>query len=334
MATIPANPTYSLRDRIAEGALCRVLSLDGGGYLGLATAAFIDGIEQHLGVPLHERFDLFCGTSTGALIALALANGSTGRDVVALYERLGPAVFGRRRIGGPYLRAKYDAGPLRAALQEQFGTRTLGDIHSAGKAALVTAFNVTAGQPRVFKTDHTPELTRDGSLSLVDIAMASAAAPTFFAVSRITNPREGITESFCDGGVAANHPGLLGYAEAVSTLGARPDQLRLLSITTPRTSLAEGPASSRSLDRGYAGWVSALPAIFIDANATLAHQVLRRIVDSYPPPGPVYIRIHMSNDERLPMDCASTNATATLKHIGFSQAADGHVRADVRQVTD
>ena len=57
----------------------RILSIDGGGYLGLATAAFIDGVERHFKTTLHDEFELFCGTSTGAIIALAIASGMSGR---------------------------------------------------------------------------------------------------------------------------------------------------------------------------------------------------------------------------------------------------------------
>jgi hypothetical protein len=51
----------------------RILSLDGGGYLGLATASFLEETERHFGRSFYESFDMFCGTSTGAIIALAVA---------------------------------------------------------------------------------------------------------------------------------------------------------------------------------------------------------------------------------------------------------------------
>jgi len=71
----------------------RVLSVDGGGYLGLATASFIGAVEDHFSTRFADRFDLFCGTSTGAIIALALASGKSGREVTMLYQALGPEVF-------------------------------------------------------------------------------------------------------------------------------------------------------------------------------------------------------------------------------------------------
>ena len=50
----------------------RIISVDGGGYLGLATASFLQAVEQRQCTTAAARFDLFCGTSTGAIIALAL----------------------------------------------------------------------------------------------------------------------------------------------------------------------------------------------------------------------------------------------------------------------
>lgn len=71
----------------------RIISIDGGGYLGLATAAFLQAVEHRHRTTAAARFDLFCGTSTGAIIALALAAGKTATEIVALYEQLGPRVF-------------------------------------------------------------------------------------------------------------------------------------------------------------------------------------------------------------------------------------------------
>lgn len=50
-----------------RGAPMRILSLDGGGYLGLATVSFLEGIEAHFGLRCHDCFDFFTGTSTVAV---------------------------------------------------------------------------------------------------------------------------------------------------------------------------------------------------------------------------------------------------------------------------
>ena len=45
--------------RSEEKRAVRILSLDGGGYLGLAGAAFLAELERHFGVSCHDSFDLF-----------------------------------------------------------------------------------------------------------------------------------------------------------------------------------------------------------------------------------------------------------------------------------
>jgi uncharacterized protein len=320
-----------LQDRIQNGKAVRVLSIDGGGYLGLATAAFIKCIESHFGVAFHSKFDLFCGTSTGAIIAIALAYGKTGAELTHLYEQLGLKVF--KRSGSGYISPKYKNTILRTVLTEEFGSATLGDVLSKGKTALVTAFNVTTGTPRIFKTDHSANLTRDSQLRLVDVAMASAAAPTYFPLVRVHNPFDGITETFCDGGVVANQPALLGFAEALSEFGARPRQIRVLSISTPRLDLGEGAASKRTLNRGLFGWRHTLADILIDSNSMTAHQIFRRIADSYDPQHrPLYERIEMVNKQRLAMDDVTPETTSILKHLGVTEAASNLVRGRIRPI--
>jgi hypothetical protein len=319
-----------LRERIQRGEPVRVLSLDGGGYLGLATASFIYGMEHHFDVKFHSRFDLFCGTSTGAIIALALAYGKTGSDLVRLYEQLGLKVF--KRSGWGLFTPKYKGTGLRDALVAEFGSATLDDVLAKGKTALVTAFNVTTGTPRLFKTDHSPNLTRDSKLKLVDIAMASAAAPVYFPLVRVTNPVGQFTEVFCDGGVVANHPALLGFSEMISELGAKPEQVRVLSISTPRADLAEGAASKLSLNRGVWGWRKTLASIFIDSNSRAAHEVLKRIVASYPNSRPCYVRVEMANKAGVAIDSVTSVATATLKHIGMTEAASNETRGRVSEI--
>ena len=66
---------------------CRVLSLDGGGAKGFYTLGVLREIEGMIKCPLHERFDLIFGTSTGAIIAALLALGKSVKEIGDLYEK-------------------------------------------------------------------------------------------------------------------------------------------------------------------------------------------------------------------------------------------------------
>ena len=82
----------------------RLLSLDGGGVRGALTVAILERIEkllsEHHGrqVRLGDHFDLVGGTSTGAIIAGALALGYRTAQVKDFYLRLAPFAFKRQRL--------------------------------------------------------------------------------------------------------------------------------------------------------------------------------------------------------------------------------------------
>ena len=327
----PANDTVLETDSKGQARCFRVLSVDGGGYLGLASAKFIADSERHFGSRYSERFQLFCGTSTGAIIALALAFGKSGEEIVALYRELGPRVFPHKRWfsrklhgGKSFFVAKYSGKELRELLEASFGDTTLGDLRTNGKLVLITAFSVTNGKPRLFKTDHSPNLSRDDRLKVADVAMASAAAPTFFPLVPIKWPGTEFQELFCDGGVVANHPALLGLAEALGELNVPPGELKVLSLSTPRMDI--GKRKLWLWRRGLWQWKNSLAPIFIDGNSAVTHEAIKRIIRGYQDVQPYYARIDLQNTDGLEMDLASPHASGVLENIGSQKAASNDVR--------
>jgi patatin-like phospholipase/acyl hydrolase len=65
-------------------ATCRILSLDGGGAKGFYTLGVLKEIEARVG-PLHERFDLVFGTSTGSIIAALICIGRSIDEIHSIY---------------------------------------------------------------------------------------------------------------------------------------------------------------------------------------------------------------------------------------------------------
>jgi len=305
----------------------------------------LGSVERHFGTRAADRFDLFCGTSTGAIIALALAAGKTADEVLSLYETLGRQVFWNpwriihilRKVCGLFT-ARYSNKPLATALQQAFGNTSLGDLRQRGKLVLITAFNVSTGRPRLFKTDHSPGLTTDAAYLVRDVALASAAAPTYLPMVALRSPTAGVIEIFCDGGVFANHPALLGYVEALSELQMAPEEVSVLSVSTPRFSSAE-PDSATSwfgqlglmnqllLRRGVLLWGSKLATIFIDAPAEASHEALARLAAVQ---GSHYVRIPLVAASGLEIDLATPQATNTLKLVGTTAASRNEVRDKLR----
>lgn len=94
----------------------RLLALDGGGSVRSAlTLAFLERIENllqnHHGkdVRLGDYFDLIGGTSTGAIIAIALALGNSVAEIKEIYFRLAATAFKRSGWRIPGLKSKFNA---------------------------------------------------------------------------------------------------------------------------------------------------------------------------------------------------------------------------------
>jgi patatin-like phospholipase/acyl hydrolase len=75
----------------------RILSLDGGGIImGAFAASALATFERVTGRRIIEHFDLLTATSTGGIIAIALAMGATAEEIARFYETGGPTIFPKR----------------------------------------------------------------------------------------------------------------------------------------------------------------------------------------------------------------------------------------------
>jgi hypothetical protein len=174
----------------------RILALDGGGVKGVLTLGMLEVLEAELrrrsGDPdlvLSDYFDLIGGTSTGAIIAAGLAVGKSAGALIGLYRDLGPKVFGKARGDGFLMGSKYDSKALHAALWPTLDKKTLGSpLVKTGLA--LHAKRIDTGSPWVLTNNpKAPYFDPPGlpahevpnkDYRIIDVVMASAAAPTFF----------------------------------------------------------------------------------------------------------------------------------------------------------
>jgi len=204
----------------------RILALDGGGVKGVLTLGMLKVLEDELRrraggastFRLSSYYDLIGGTSTGAIIASGLALGLSVDELIALYMRLGPEVFGKNVGDGVFLQSKFDSRKLRRALHSVLSTKTLGsDDIKTGLA--IHAKRIDTGSAWVV-TNHPLGIFYDppgdtGTFPnkryrLVDLVLASAAAPTFFDEVTIDiefDEKRRPTQKgfFVDGAVSANN---------------------------------------------------------------------------------------------------------------------------------
>jgi patatin-like phospholipase/acyl hydrolase len=203
----------------------RILSIDGGGIKGVFPASFLATIEDSIGGKVADYFDLIAGTSTGGVIALGLGLGFTATETLMFYEELGSTVFRGSRLLR-YLRrlgfSKYSQKELRGALESIVSERKLGE---STKRLVIPSLNLETGEVYIYKTSHHPRLERDYKEKVVDIALATTAAPTYFPTHRSA---AGVP--LIDGGVWANNPVGLAVIEAIGVLNWPRNSLRVLSL--------------------------------------------------------------------------------------------------------
>ncbi len=265
----------------------RVLSLDGGGARGAFTASFLSTVEDLLRVRSADHFDLIVGTSSGAMIALALAYGVPARRILDLYVERGGVIFDRPRRFGMLLRPKYDGRALRRILREVFGERTLNDVLTP---VCVTSYELTNSYPRIWKDDHAPGALNGGDAPAWKVALASSAAPIYFPGAQVIDD-----DSHVDGGLFANNPTLIGLTEAVHYFRQPTDRIRILSVGTGER--AERIPHERARTMGVWEWKTLQYEHMLIAQARIVHEIARRLL----PPGQ-YHRINIPLEHRYAID--------------------------------
>ncbi|XP_026463119.1 85/88 kDa calcium-independent phospholipase A2-like isoform X1 [Ctenocephalides felis] len=205
MLSVAAMEQASLKDGGKQKTFGgRLLSLDGGGIRGLVLVQLLLELEKVIKAPILSCFDWVGGTSTGGILALALASGKTLKECLCLYFRMKELAF----VGG----RPYPSEALENILKESLGTDTvMADI----KHPKILITGVLADRKPVdlhlFRNYPSPStlLGITPSSSFVDpaspeeqllwqAARATGAAPSYFrAFGR-----------FLDGGLIANNPTL------------------------------------------------------------------------------------------------------------------------------
>ena len=212
-----------------EGRELRILSIDGGGIRGIFPAAVLTELESRYlgGASAADYFDLIAGTSTGGIIAIGLGAGIPAAKILRLYVDDGRDIFPPRGRLGRIWNARrvvthiYNRQKLEEHLIRQLGSRTLRDSSSR---LCIPSCDGTHGDVWVYKTPHHPDYQMDASRRMVDVALATSAAPTYF------QPMESEGYRLLDGGLWANNPIMVGVVEALTALGASRRRIRVLSL--------------------------------------------------------------------------------------------------------
>ncbi|MCK8780860.1 patatin-like phospholipase family protein [Rhizobium sp. NTR19] len=215
----------------------RILSIDGGGIRGILPAAVLALCEDRFcgGRPAGEFFDYIAGTSTGGIIALGLSVGIPAREILAIYMDHGSEIFPPRRLyrnrtirkiqsTWHFLRNldryRYEREALRRTLLATFGDKLLGH---ADRRLVIPSFD-EYNEVHLFKTPHHGDYRRDWKETMIDVALSTSAAPTFFSTYRNGD------RHFADGGVWANNPVMTALVDAMACYEIDRRDIGILSL--------------------------------------------------------------------------------------------------------
>lgn len=314
-----------------------ILALSGGGYKGLYTSTIIEQFEQHTGKPFGSHFDLICGTSIGGIIALALATKEIpAAEITKSLCEAGPKIFTPIDPPGSWsiinksvykltgfhlnrgiLAAKHSNTVLKETLKGIFGNRKIKDLKTR---VLIPTANWTKGTPQFFKTPHKDIFVLDKERSLVDIGMATSAAPIYLPNYEFDDM------VYVDGGIFGNAPGIFGVHEAEHSIpDAKGKESLLLSIGT--LSAKRTADQSKSLNKGLADWKTGLFDYTMACQEQVAHFMLRQKMDDR------YYMIDRpeSKDQSdvIALDKADEAATSTLMGMARVTFQDEVVKPEV-----
>jgi len=217
----------------------RILSLDGGGIRGVLSSTILSRLvaaqPDFLG-----HVDMIAGTSTGAILGLALAKGLPPDRITQLYREEGPKIFHHDFFGDAshlfgLTGSKYKTEPRLTALKAVLGDVKLQDLP---KKVLVPTVKLDShnppqpepAQPAQWKAKlfhNFPGKDSDGDQLALDVAMRSSAAPVYFP----------IYQGYVDGGLVANDPSTCALVQAMhpSGAGTNQEEIAMLSIGTGGT---------------------------------------------------------------------------------------------------
>lgn len=255
--------------------VARILCIDGGGIRGMIPSTIIAEWEKTLG-PISSHFHMLSGTSTGGILACALAQGVTADKLIGFYKAKGPQIFASQfgALGG-VAGELYDAQNLVDAIKSVLK----GNLSTVEKDLLITSYNIEARQPYLFKSwkargyELGNETSKENNFQLADVARATSAAPTFFSPALIKN-ETGKSFPLIDGGVFANNPAMCAYV-AARRLYPRADEYVVVSLGTG--SLIKPVKYSDASSFGLAGWLRPLLDIMFDGVASTTEYELSQL---------------------------------------------------------
>jgi len=316
----------------------RLLAIDGGGIRGILPAMLLADLERRTNRPIIDLFDMIVGTSTGGLIALALACPGEGgrprhtaRDVIRLYEVEGKRVFSRSvwhkiRAVGNLADGKYPSSGIEGVLEGYFGDRRLKD---ALCDVVVPAYEIERRFPFFFKVSNA-RAKQYYDYPMKQVIRAATAAPTYFEPARITIDGPNDYYALVDGALFAYNPGMCAYTEVLHRF---PDHDSIMMVSLGTGELTRRLPYDEVKDWGAARWAQPTFSLMCDGICDVVDYQLQQLLPPTPDGMRQYYRfqarLDVGNDD---LDDASNSNIRVLKLLAEDMLQAN--RATLRQLSE
>ena len=210
------------------------LSINGGGIRGIIPCSMLVSLEQKTGKLTRDIFSYVAGTSTGALLAAGIAAGIPASELLSVYTTQSKEIFTPTGLIADAKRVAegqmYDPTNLEKVLAGVFGSAASWIMNNSpiGICISATAMN---GHDWFFVRDGARNAGTTGVVKLIDAAVASACAPTYFSPWPLTV--NGKASAFFDGGAGGlANPSYQACVEMFEHDTFIPAETRLVSLGT------------------------------------------------------------------------------------------------------
>ncbi len=319
----------------------KVLSLDGGGIRGIFPAVILSEIERELKErneeqwQIYQRVNLIFGTSTGGILGLALSLGIPAEEIKKMYFENAHLIFGGKKKFPKWLwQSSHSRDNLHNLLNDifkKYNNNFPPKLRDCKIPVAVSIYDLHIGRPSVLKSSYHPRFTRDPNLPILQAALSTSSAPTYFDPYSADSYQDSLGADIkfthkVDGGVWANNPALIALIEAQKAFQIELKNINLISIGTGERIFVE---EDKIKDFGLWYWLNnkrkRIIELFMQGQSQQVENLislLQRGIDRQEPENFGYIRLNTifkSEIENIDMDEVNQDKLKELEQRALIQ---------------
>jgi patatin-like phospholipase/acyl hydrolase len=257
----------------------------------------------------------------GGIIALGLACGINAKTIAQHIEANAFDIFGSPARLNPHglFATRHRPEGLRCVVAGILGPAKNAMIRDLDRDIVVMSVDARCNRIAYFSNREWIGSTKCENASLLDVAMATSAAPTYFPAHEIGDTL------FLDGGTASNNPDIecLRFCSAVLSRPIR--SVRILSVGTGSVPYA----TEKVMDGGGLKWLTKYKLIerLMSLQESKAQELAADIL------GELYLRLDTTFDDDVPLDDIRTE-TLNMLRARASVVVEDQWTSDPRKVAE